>query len=45
MKMIAELLKELAPDMELRVVERAKFEGKEWFGVLVREKAKEDERS
>ena len=42
-KTMMEALAMLAPDLEIKLVEKAVFDKKEWFGILVREKkAKND---
>ena len=46
LKMMMEAISTFAPDLEVKVVERAKFDGKEWMAILIREKEqKQNERS
>ena len=48
LKMMMKLINELAPDMEFKIVEKAKFDGKVWMAFLMRDKeekkAEKDER-
>ena len=38
LKMMMKLINELAPDMEFKIVEKAKFDGKVWMAFLMRDK-------
>lgn len=39
--MLSEMMQTLAPDMEIKIMEKAKFDGKEWMAILIREKKEE----
>ena len=43
LKMMMEAISTFAPDLEVKVVERAKFDGKEWMAILIREKKQKKE--
>lgn len=38
LKAMMKLINELAPDMEFKIVEKAKFDGKVWMAFLMRDK-------
>ena len=38
LKVMMKLINELAPDMEFKIVEKAKFDGKVWLAFLMRDK-------
>ena len=44
LKMMMKLINELAPDMEFKIVEKAKFDGKVWMAFLMRDKEKKAEK-